>query len=70
MPLPRLVLTQSVSHGPLDGAWWPRCDALEVELPSLVASLEPEWGTTVRVTVEETGSADEAHTITLDCDAT
>ncbi|MCL6667896.1 DUF5994 family protein [Streptomyces panaciradicis] len=52
MPLPRLVLAQDVGHGPLDGDWWPRCDALELELPSLVALLEPEWGTTVRVTVD------------------
>lgn len=52
MPLPRLVLAQDLGHGPLDGAWWPRCDALELELPSLVALLEPEWGTTVRVTVD------------------
>lgn len=88
MPLPRLALTPEVSHGPLDGAWWPRCDALELELPSLVAALEPDRGTTVRVTVDAaqwpdaphtvmapgqviavdvTGSAGEAHVITLDC---
>ncbi|MET9912304.1 DUF5994 family protein [Streptomyces sp. NPDC006476] len=89
MPLPRLALTPEVSHGPLDGAWWPRCDALELELPSLVAALEPDPGSTVRITVDAaqwpdtphtvmapgqviavdvTGSADEAHVITLDCD--
>ncbi|MEU1254130.1 DUF5994 family protein [Streptomyces chartreusis] len=89
MPLPRLTLNQGVSHGPLDGAWWPRCDALELELPSLVASLELDRGTAIRVTVdavqwpdaprtvmapgrvitvERTGSADEARTITLDGD--
>ncbi|MFJ5530187.1 DUF5994 family protein [Streptomyces sp. NPDC093261] len=51
MPLPRLTLTPDVSHGPLDGAWWPRCDALELELPSLVSSLDPDPDTTVRVTV-------------------
>ncbi|MER5512746.1 DUF5994 family protein, partial [Streptomyces sp. NPDC002766] len=39
MPLPRPALTSSVSHGPLAGAWWPRCGALELELPSLVAAL-------------------------------
>lgn len=89
MPLPRLALTPGLSHGPLDGAWWPRCDALELELPSLVAALEPDRGSTVRVSVdaaqwpdtphtvmapgqviavEMTGSAGEAHVITLDCD--
>ena len=52
MPLPRLALASGVSHGPLDGAWWPRCGALELELPSLVAALEPGWGTTVCVTVD------------------
>ncbi|WP_317446183.1 DUF5994 family protein [Streptomyces collinus] len=52
MPTPRLTLTPDVSHGPLDGAWWPRCDALELELPSLIDSLEPDPDTTVRVTVD------------------
>ncbi|MFH9087407.1 DUF5994 family protein [Streptomyces sp. NPDC017673] len=51
MPLPRLRLTPDVSHGPLDGAWWPRCDALELELPVLVGSLDPGIGTVTRVTV-------------------
>ncbi|MFB7596451.1 DUF5994 family protein [Streptomyces sp. NPDC056160] len=51
MPLPRLRLTPDVSHGPLDGAWWPRCDALELELPALVGSLDPSIGTVTRVTV-------------------
>ncbi|MFE9022221.1 DUF5994 family protein [Streptomyces sp. NPDC007808] len=52
MPLPRLSLTPGVSHGPLDGAWWPRCDALELELPALVGSLDPAVGTVTRVTVD------------------
>ncbi|MER5512950.1 DUF5994 family protein [Streptomyces sp. NPDC002766] len=39
MPLPRLALASGVRHGPLDGAWWPRCGSLELELPSLVAAL-------------------------------
>ncbi|QKW31178.1 hypothetical protein HUT11_22450 [Streptomyces seoulensis] len=51
MPLPRLRLTPDGSHGPLDGAWWPRCDALELELPALVGSLDPGVGTVTRVTV-------------------
>ncbi|MFF3336782.1 DUF5994 family protein [Streptomyces sp. NPDC002888] len=51
MPLPRLSLTPDVSHGPLDGAWWPRCDALELELPALVGALEPSADTVTRVTV-------------------
>lgn len=52
MPLPRLSLTPDVSHGPLDGAWWPRCDALELELPALVGCLDPAVGTVTRVTVD------------------
>lgn len=52
MPLPRLTVTQGFGHGPLDGAWWPRCEVLELELPSLVGLLEPERGATVRVTVD------------------
>ncbi|MGW6960148.1 DUF5994 family protein [Streptomyces chartreusis] len=63
MPLPRLALTPEVSHGPLDGAWWPRCDALELELPSLVAALEPDRGTTVRVTVDAAQWPDAPHTV-------
>jgi hypothetical protein len=55
MPLSRLSLTPDTSHGPLDGAWWPRCDALELELPALVGSLDPGRGTVTRVTV---GAAD------------
>ncbi|MEV7240593.1 DUF5994 family protein [Streptomyces sp. NPDC093248] len=63
MPLPRLTLTTDVSHGPLDGAWWPRCDALELELPSLVASLEPDPDTTVRVTVDPAEWPDSPRTV-------
>ncbi|WP_245726954.1 DUF5994 family protein [Streptomyces longwoodensis] len=51
MPSPRLRLTPDASHGPLDGAWWPRCGALELELPVLVGSLDPGIGTITRVTV-------------------
>ncbi|MFF4257638.1 DUF5994 family protein [Streptomyces sp. NPDC001663] len=63
MPLPRLALTPGLSHGPLDGVWWPRCDALELELPSLVASLEPGRGATVRVTVDAAQWPDAPHTV-------
>ncbi|MFD7697612.1 DUF5994 family protein [Streptomyces sp. NPDC059805] len=52
MPLPRLRLMPGVSHGPLDGAWWPRCDALGLELPALIGSSDPGVGTATRVTVE------------------
>lgn len=52
MPVPRLTLTAGVGHGPLDGAWWPRCDLLELELPALVGSLAPDLGTVTRVTVD------------------
>ncbi|MFH7337369.1 DUF5994 family protein [Streptomyces sp. KHY 26] len=63
MPLPRVALTPDVSHGPLDGAWWPRCDALELELPSLVSSLEPEPETAVRVTVYPGEWPDAPHAV-------
>src|SRR5689334_12567598 len=65
MPLPRLTLTPDVSHGPLDGAWWPRCDALELELPSLVDLLEPESepGAAIRVTVDPAEWPDYPHTV-------
>ncbi|KUN79928.1 hypothetical protein AQJ66_27435 [Streptomyces bungoensis] len=63
MPPPRLTLTTDVSHGPLDGAWWPRCDALELELPCLVGSLEPDPDTTVRVTVEPSEWPDAPRTV-------
>ncbi len=63
MPTPRLALTPDVSHGPLDGAWWPRCDALELELPSLVGSLEPDPDTTVRVTVDPAEWPDTPRTV-------
>ncbi|KUN10634.1 hypothetical protein AQI95_01935 [Streptomyces yokosukanensis] len=63
MPLPRLTLTPEVSHGPLDGAWWPRCDALEIELPSLVGSLEPEPGAAIQVTVDPAGWPDAPRTV-------
>lgn len=66
MPLPRLALTPGVSHGPLDGAWWPHCDALELELPSLVDSFKPDSGIPVRVTVDPVEWPD-FHVITLDC---
>ncbi|MDT7839714.1 DUF5994 family protein [Streptomyces justiciae] len=63
MPLPRLALTPGVSHGPLDGAWWPRCDVLELELPSLAAALEPDRCSTVGVTVDAAQWPDAPHTV-------
>ncbi|GAV38260.1 DUF5994 family protein [Streptomyces acidiscabies] len=38
----------------LDGAWWPRCRDLGVELPSLTAVLDPLWGRITRITVNPT----------------
>ncbi|MEV0982073.1 DUF5994 family protein [Streptomyces sp. NPDC049915] len=63
MPLPRLSLTPDVSHGPLDGAWWPRCNALELELPPLVGSLDPSVGTVTRVTVDTASWPDAPQTV-------
>jgi hypothetical protein len=63
MPLPRLTLVPGASHGPLDGAWWPRCDALELELPALVGALDPGLGTVTRVTVDTAAWPDAPRTV-------
>ncbi|WP_333774223.1 DUF5994 family protein [Streptomyces sp. IBSBF 3136] len=63
MPLSRLTLTAEASHGPLDGAWWPRCDALALELPALVGSLDPGRGTVTRVTVGAAAWSDAPATV-------
>ncbi|MFF8729000.1 DUF5994 family protein [Streptomyces sp. NPDC015171] len=63
MPVPRLTLTAGVSRGPLDGAWWPRCDLLELELPALVGSLAPGLGTVTRVTVDAVAWPDVPRTV-------
>ncbi|MYW20642.1 hypothetical protein GT045_06850 [Streptomyces sp. SID486] len=61
MPVPRLALTAGVGHGPLDGAWWPRCDLLELELPALVGSLG--LGSVTRVTVDTVAWPDVPRTV-------
>ncbi|MER6067992.1 DUF5994 family protein [Streptomyces sp. NPDC001817] len=48
---------------PPDGARWPRCDAPELELPSLVGSLEPDPDTMVRVTVDLAEWPDTPYTV-------
>ncbi|MER7184668.1 DUF5994 family protein [Streptomyces hyaluromycini] len=63
MPMPRLSLTGGVGSGPLDGAWWPRCGVLELELPSLVSELEPVPGAQVRVTVDPADWPDAPRTV-------
>lgn len=63
MPMPRLTVTRDISHGPLDGAWWPRCDALELELPSLVAALEPDVDAEIRVTVDPAAWPDAPYAV-------
>ncbi|MEU2286653.1 DUF5994 family protein [Streptomyces sp. NPDC013178] len=63
MPVARLALAPSVGHGPLDGAWWPRCDMLELELPALVGSLGPGLGTVTRVTVDAVAWPDVPRTV-------
>ncbi|MFF4686461.1 DUF5994 family protein [Streptomyces sp. NPDC001307] len=56
------TLTPVGGHGPLDGARWPRCDALKFELPPLVGSSEPDTGTTVRVMVDPADRPGAPHT--------
>ncbi|MGW1860289.1 DUF5994 family protein [Streptomyces collinus] len=51
MPAARVALAPGGGHGPLHGAWWPRCDMLELELPALLGSLDP-GGIVARVTVD------------------
>ncbi|WP_330458642.1 DUF5994 family protein [Streptomyces sp. NBC_00820] len=63
MPLSRLSLTPESSHGPLDGAWWPRCDVLELELPALVGALDPGRGTVTHVTVGAAAWSDAPGTV-------
>lgn len=43
--------------GPVQGAWWPRADQLFVELPDLLAALEPRVGPVDRVIYDETSWA-------------
>ncbi|MFH9980417.1 DUF5994 family protein [Streptomyces sp. NPDC017179] len=62
-PTTRPALTPDVGHGPLDGAWWPYCDALELELPALVGTLEPDPGAVVRVTVDPAEWSDAPYTV-------
>ncbi|MEU3858305.1 DUF5994 family protein [Streptomyces sp. NPDC028722] len=63
MPLPRLTLTPDAGHGPLHGAWWPRCDALELELPALLGALGPGLGPVVGVTVDTAAWPDVPRTV-------
>ncbi|MEU3984887.1 DUF5994 family protein [Streptomyces sp. NPDC026672] len=63
MPVPRLSLTRGVDGGPLDGARWPRCDVLELELPALVSALEPDSGAEVRVAVDPAQWPDAPRTV-------
>ncbi|MFF4588205.1 DUF5994 family protein [Streptomyces sp. NPDC001388] len=64
MPVARLALPPGGARGPLAGAWWPRCDMLELELPALVGSLAPGLGTVTRVTVDAVAWPDAPHRVT------
>ncbi|MEW2285230.1 DUF5994 family protein [Streptomyces sp. NPDC047841] len=57
-PLPRLSVTPDGDHGSLNGPWWPRCEALELELPALVGLVNPAVGTFTHVTGGNTSSPD------------
>jgi hypothetical protein len=63
MPLPRLTLTPDGGHGPLAGAWWPRCDALELELPALIGALAAGLGAVTHVTVDTAAWPDAPHRV-------
>lgn len=48
--VPRLLLKPNAPHtGYVDGAWWPRGDDLEAEIPGLVALLSDRLGSVDRV---------------------
>ncbi|GAA2816526.1 hypothetical protein GCM10010441_46350 [Kitasatospora paracochleata] len=48
----RLSLTsEGLRPGRLDGAWWPRCGDLLLELPALAAEIDERWGRITRITV-------------------
>lgn len=64
MPVARLALAHGAGRGPLDGAWWPRCDILELELPALIGSLDPGFGNVARVTVDAIAWPDAPCTVT------
>lgn len=63
MPAARLRLIPNAGHGLLDGAWWPRSDVLELELPALLAALGPGLGTVTRVTVDTAAWPDVPRTV-------
>jgi hypothetical protein len=63
MPVARLALAPGVGHGPLDGAWWPRCDMLVLELPALVGSLGLTLGAVTHVIVDAVAWPDAPSTV-------
>ncbi|MFI2431334.1 DUF5994 family protein [Streptomyces sp. NPDC018693] len=65
MPLPRLTLAPDAGRGPLHGGWWPRCDALELELPALIGALAAGPGTVTRVSVDTAAWPDAPPTVLM-----
>ncbi|WP_329561334.1 DUF5994 family protein [Kitasatospora sp. NBC_01266] len=50
-PVRLSLAPDGVRAGRLDGAWWPRSRDLLLEIPSLAAELEKQWGEVLRITV-------------------
>lgn len=65
--LPRLALEPALSQtGVFDGAWWPRSNRVEAELPDLITALAAHVGRIVRVGLDTGAWDDVPRSVTVD----